>query len=432
MGLGSSDVVETPVVCCDHLAAIIDKRAWTPTTLMIKGIVIVWNWRTGNQVVVLVSFHQLFYPTGHIHQPHPLKRPFFARLGRDITFLDETHLLIPACAADSTLRPGQNYDIMLVVYKFEKYSHQTAAPIPYCFHMTLPVRTGLTTFRYVRISVNTASFSPPTDSGPSSHPSRGYFYADPKDRIITLEVTDNNSMQLKEETAELYVPTRTFLSYIAAHPSAPFVSTESSQRPVAGASGPVDVPWEEWGPYGAHLLRPKDQTYIIRRARACGMRVLGSALNKKSIVVVDYHPGRVARSAAATADAGSVSASIDDGGGTFSDPIAPTALVRARAPVPAQAQVPVGVGTFSFSESRSAMGTTTPTRIPRCFPRLVYTTKEVPLPPELQNASESPWTMLCEDALLAFEVSGSVISFGVSYSAEWLIFSTLNAHTVCP
>jgi hypothetical protein len=31
--------------------------------------------------------------------------------------------------------------------------------------------------------------------------------------------------------------------------------------------------------------------------------------------------------------------------------------------------------------------------------------KEVPLPKELQEASESPWMMLCEDALLAFEVS---------------------------
>jgi hypothetical protein len=254
----------------------------------------------------------------------------------------------------------------------------------------------------MRISVNTASFSPPTDfnSSSSSNSSRGYFYADPKDRIITLEVMDNNLMQHIEETAELYVPARSFLSYIAAHPPAPFVSTESSPRPVAraGASEPiVDVPWEEWGPYGAHLLRPKDQTHVIRRSRACGMRVLGSALSKKSVVVVDYHPGRVVRSATATVDAGSVSKSMD-GGGTFSDSTAAAARVRARVPIPASARLPVGVGTFS-------------TRIPRCFPRLVCTTKEVPLPLELQNASESPWTMLCEDALLAFEVSGWIFFF---------------------
>ena len=59
MGLGPSDVAETPVVCYDHLAAIVHKRAWPQATLTIKGTVIVWNWRVGNQVVVLVSFHQL-------------------------------------------------------------------------------------------------------------------------------------------------------------------------------------------------------------------------------------------------------------------------------------------------------------------------------------------------------------------------------------
>jgi len=313
------------------------------------------------------------------------------------------HVLIPASAADTTLRPGQSYDIMLLVYKFEKSSQQNVAPIPYCFHIALPVRTGLATFRHVRISVNTASFSPPTDS--NSNFSRGYFYADPKDRIITLEVTDNNLMQSMEQTAELYVPARTFLAYIAAHPSAAFVSADSaSPRPISGASGPVvDVPWEEWGPYGAHLVRTKDQTHIIRRPRACGMRVLGAPLSKKSVVVADYHSGRVARSVSASVDASGVSASMD-GGGTFSDSAA-RAHARALIPIPALAQLPVGVGTFS---EESHFATVPLTRMPRCFPRLVCTTKEVPLPPELQKASESPWTMLCEDALLAFEVSAVV------------------------
>ena len=319
--------------------------------------------------------------------------------------------------------PGQDYDIMLVAYKFEKSGQQIVASIPYCFHIALPVRTGLSTFRHVHIGVNAASFSPPTNSNSS----RGYFYADPKDRIITLEVTDKNWMHFIEETAELYVPARTFLAYIAAHPPATAsfssVSAESaSPRPVAGASGPVvDVPWEEWGPYGAHLVRTTDQTHIIRRPRTCGMRVLGAPLSKKSVVVADYHPGRVARSAIAAVDANGVSASMD-GRDTFSDSAATVARVPAQAPKPAPApaptQLPIGAGTFS-SECRSATGTTTLTRIPRCFPRLVCTTKEVPLPPELQKASESPWTMLCEDALLAFEVSSWIYFFWhVSCSAE--------------
>ena len=51
-------------------------------------------------------------------------------------------------------------------------------------------------------------------------------------------------------------------------------------------------------------------------------------------------------------------------------------------------------------------------RLGRRFPPLVRVTKEVPLPAELQDAPESAWTMLCEDALLAFEVRvGSVVCF---------------------
>jgi hypothetical protein len=252
--------------------------------------------------------------------------------------------------------------------------------------------------RRVHINLNTASFSPNN---------RGYFYTDPKDHTFVLEVVDNYWMQSTKETAELSVSARTFLAYIAAHP--PAVATS--------ADGPaVDVLWEEWGPYGAHLVNTKD-TSIIRRSRACGMRVLGSALSKKSVTVVDYHPGRVARSATATVDGSSVSISMG-GGGTLSGSATAATGVGAQAPIPAPA-LAQRVGTFS-SESHSATGTgtITPTRMPRCFPRPVCAAKEVPLPPELQNASESPCMMLCEDALLAFEVSGWIL-FYFAYHAAW-------------
>ena len=238
------------------------------------------------------------------------------------------------------------------------------ATVPYCFHVTLPVRTGITTFRQVRISTNTASLSPPTNAS-----IRGYFHADPMDRIIALEVTDNNWMQGMEEIAELYAPARTFLAYIAAHPPTADSASESART-----RGPINVPWEAWGPHGAHLVRSADQTYIIRRPRACGMRVLGAPLNKKSVIVTDYHPGRVARSARAGVGATSSTAG--------------TALVRARVS-----------STFSEMQQQQKQGTRGP------CPALVRITKEVPLPRELRDASECPWTMLCEDALLAFEVS---------------------------
>jgi hypothetical protein len=225
------------------------------------------------------------------------------------------------------------------------------------------VRTGITTFRQARINTNTASFSSPTGSP------QGYFYADPKDRIIALEVTDNNWMQGMEETAELYAPAHTFLSYVAAHP--PVAASASVSTSISGQK-PFDVPWEAWGPHGAHLVRAADQPYIVRRPRVCGMRVLAASLCTRSVVIADYHPGRVARSVGLGGDG-------DGGGGGVG--------MRARA-----------LSTFSeiLLGSRGALCVRPPS---------MCVTKEVPLPRELQETSESPWMMLCEDALVAFEVS---------------------------
>ena len=280
---------------------------------------------------------------------------------------------------------------MLLVYDFEPSAAtfvNQVATTPYCFHVSLPVRTGITTFRNVRISANTASFSQPVKPSP-----RGYFFPDPRERVITVEVVDDNWMQSMGETAELYVPARTFLAYIAAHPpSATKLST-------ATRSPPVDVPWEAWGPRGSHLVRTPDQTHIIRRPRACGMRVLGASLSEKSVVVTDFHPGRVARSArvgvgtlAATGTAGTTSSATS---------------ARARAPVPS-----------TFSEMQQEQG------LQARRSALVCATKEVPLPRELRDASESPWMMLCEDALLAFEVSGFV-SLAFLCVADWIVLNRM-------
>lgn len=330
LGIASSDIMtETPVICCDHVAAIVHEYS-SSLNVLTKGTVVVWNWKTGNKVAII--------------------RPLFARIGRDITFLDETHILIPVSAGDSALKPGQNYEVMLLVYDFDPsvtlFINQIAT-IPYCFRIFLPVRTGIATFRHARLSANTASFSPPSSQ-------QGYFHTDPKDRIIALEVTDNNWLQMMEETAELYAPAHTFLSYIAAHP--PIAASASVSTSLSGHK-PLDVPWDAWGPHGAHLMRAADQPYIVRRPRVCGMRVLGASLGNGSVEVTDYHPGRVARQC----------------GG---------AGIRTRA-----------LSTFS----EILLGA----RVQR--PRSMCVTKEVPLPRELREAPESPWMMLCEDALVAFE-----------------------------
>jgi hypothetical protein len=338
-------LTEVPVICCEHVAAIVHEHSLSHAAPTIKGTVIVWNWKTGNQVAIIVRFPP-FGPFPHRNARFS-QRPLFARIGRDITFLDETHILILASAVDSALKPGQNYELMLLVYDFDPsvtlFINQIAT-IPYCFRISLPVRTGIATFRQARINANTASFSSPLSSP------QGYFHTDPKDRIIALEVTDNNWMQGMEETAELYAPAHTFLTYITAHP--PVASSTSTSL---SGQKPLDVPWDTWGPHGAHLVRAADQPYIVRRPRVCGMRVLGASLCNRSVVVADYHPGRVACSNN-------------------------NARMRRRA---------------SLSTSEEIL---------RRPPTSMCSTKEVPLPRELQQTSESPWMMLCEDALVAFEV----------------------------
>lgn len=333
--------------------------------------------------------------------------------------------MTPALWIDSAFDPGQKYGAMLFVYEFESStvaSVNQQQVVAYCFHVARILPTNSAIFCNVRINANTASFSPPANPNSSSSP-WGYFYADPKDRIITVEVSHNYWMEEIELTAELYVPVRTFLAYMAAHPP-PDADCMAARAGASGGFRPVvDVPWEDWGPCGAHIVRTSDQAYVIRRPRTCGMRVLGAPLSTKSVVVTDYHPGRVARSAAAAAN---VSIAMDGG-----------AAVRARAQAPASAPARLPGATSPLSsESRTATVITPPAGMRRrCFPPVVRVSKEVPLPLELQKASESPWTMLCEDALLAFEVSSfGKFSASLSELDTWFLSFLLNldANTVCP
>jgi hypothetical protein len=54
MGIGSSDILAgRPVICCNHVAAVVKHSTLT------GGTVVVWNWKIGNQVAMIVSSHVL-------------------------------------------------------------------------------------------------------------------------------------------------------------------------------------------------------------------------------------------------------------------------------------------------------------------------------------------------------------------------------------
>jgi hypothetical protein len=54
LGIASSDIMtETPVICCDHVAAIVHEYS-SSLNVLTKGTVVVWNWKTGNKVAIIV------------------------------------------------------------------------------------------------------------------------------------------------------------------------------------------------------------------------------------------------------------------------------------------------------------------------------------------------------------------------------------------
>jgi len=62
MGTGASDALAaTPAVCYDHIAATVHEHGWSQVMLTIKGTIIVWNWRTGSQVAVIVNTSRILH-----------------------------------------------------------------------------------------------------------------------------------------------------------------------------------------------------------------------------------------------------------------------------------------------------------------------------------------------------------------------------------
>ena len=57
LGIASSDLLtEIPVICSHHVAAIVHEHSLSHAALTVKGTVVVWNWKTGHQVAIIVRF----------------------------------------------------------------------------------------------------------------------------------------------------------------------------------------------------------------------------------------------------------------------------------------------------------------------------------------------------------------------------------------
>jgi hypothetical protein len=137
--------------------------------------------------------------------------------------------------------------------------------------------------------------------GPDHNPA-GCFYADPDEKLLTLELGFPNSgvpvASFVRHT--LHVPHTAFLSHIAAHRAA------CACAPDTAVGGPVVVvPWSAWSPGRTHLTTVPDMfVREIRQHRVCGMHALGEPhllVDCGVLRITDYHPHRVARARAAAA-----------------------------------------------------------------------------------------------------------------------------------
>ncbi|KAI0253022.1 hypothetical protein BJV78DRAFT_1352103 [Lactifluus subvellereus] len=211
-----------------------------------KPHILVLNWKTGEQMTKIPCFQDIAYfsflDRTKIVFPHRIYDPKPVMLLRVVT--------LPDTPDDSPLR---SYDFVLDIPTLGFHHRE------YLCVNTLP--------------------SDPSDSFP------GLFHADPRNRLLTLEVVTVNPPRFIFQA--LHVTQATLLSYIATHPS---------------DADTVSVPWEAWGQRNTRIVNlpdaSRDRYSYHMPVITCGMHALIESFvfrDHKKLHIMDYHPGRIAR-----------------------------------------------------------------------------------------------------------------------------------------
>ncbi|KAI0253024.1 hypothetical protein BJV78DRAFT_1198565 [Lactifluus subvellereus] len=202
-------------------------------------VFLVLNWKTGEQIVKIVRFPlitKIVFPY-RVYDPEPVM-----------------HLRVVALPDTPDDSPLRSYDFVL----------------------DIPNLGDRDSYRTEYLCMNTLPSNPSDSSFP------GLFHADPRNRLLALDVETIDPEQGFHRVQALYVTQATLLSYIATHPS---------------DADTVSVPWEAWGPRNTHIVnlpphatRDKDRHMIT-----CGMNALIEFRDHRKLHIMDYHPGRIAR-----------------------------------------------------------------------------------------------------------------------------------------
>jgi hypothetical protein len=249
-------------------------------------------------------------------------------------FLDEHHILYSMSKDDSIyvydLRRPPNAD----QNQPQQNEQETEAGMkPVGFQLALPPIHRMTTSRYIQIRRNAlpSGTAPPFSEGgkargSSSSSSAPPFYADPRERLIVLRIA-TSPVERGEEQFELHVPARALIDHHAS-----VIATERRRRSEGGhghgdgdvvvegdaadleaAAEAEAVPWPEWRD-AVRTTPPQRVPYVIpARMVNYGMRVVSHPPDwEEGVLHVDsYPPRRSRRRRRRTREAGGESANAE-------------------------------------------------------------------------------------------------------------------------
>ncbi|KAI0067356.1 hypothetical protein BV25DRAFT_1987767 [Artomyces pyxidatus] len=223
-----------------------------------RRALVIWNWKTG------MKESQSDLPRAY---PTRIEFPSF-------TFLDDSHIMILAYRADGPFNSVE--EIQLQTYRFRTPNGEFS-PLRDFILPELQERTQIMILRFC------PNHAPRRSSGLQR---MGLYYHDPKDRlfVICLMVTGGGC----HESFELRFPAQTILSHLQSGDMSP-------------------VLWKAWGPSMSHFTRHTGP-FRPQRWAVYGMKtvqwknIMLEDCVKQILVVFDYHPRRVARSAIHSGD----------------------------------------------------------------------------------------------------------------------------------
>jgi hypothetical protein len=218
-------------------------------------------------------------------------------------FLDEHHILYSISKEDSIYV----YDLRRrsADHKHQKEQEIEADSKPVRFQLALPPINPARTSRYIQFRRNTLPTASAAPNYEGAHAGGSpIFHADPRERLIVLRIA-TSPVERGEEQFELHVPARTFLDHCAET----LTAQRQRQRDGCGdvdAEGKMALPWSAWRD-AVRATPSRNVPYTIQaRMITYGMRVVSHPPDwEEGVLHVDsYLPRKMSREDGAAEEVG--------------------------------------------------------------------------------------------------------------------------------